>query len=241
MTISLQCALTILFVIPVEVLSQISFSVYGGLATYEMGNLKEINKRQATSLPIESVKINNFDPGLYLGASVNLRLTRQLSLGLNYQHNSTGSRLGQRDYSGFYAFDQIVTNRLIGMEPEIIIEQHSFARISISLMTGISVTSLEMKEKLSVYNLQEESSKSFTAASVPLYGGLKLYLPVFDFVSGTVALGYLHDTGGKFHLKGYKNAIISINNQPVKTGWSGIRINAGIIFSLDQVKTNRLW
>jgi len=38
--------------------------------------------------------------------------------GIDYRYNSTGSRIGQRDYSGFYTFDQIVSAHFPGIHTD---------------------------------------------------------------------------------------------------------------------------
>ena len=204
--------LSIMFFIPVEVTPQVSFGVFGGLGTYKMDNLKEINKLQAMTLPIKTVTVDNFNPGLYLGTSFNNKLSKYFLFGLNYQFNSTGSRIGQKDYSGYYAYDQIVNSHFFAIEPEVIIKKTNSIMISVSIVTGTSFTSLEIKEVISISGQKEKNSESFTAVSFPLYPAVKLSKPFSNTISGTVSLGYLYDPGGVFHLEGQKNAIIRIKN-----------------------------
>lgn len=225
--------LLFMLLIPIEVLSQVSFGVFGGLGTYKMDNLKEINKLHAKSLPIETVTVDNFNPGFYIGTSANLELSGELILGLSYQYNTTGSRIGQKDYSGYYAYDQIVNGHFIGIEPETIIGANNFMTASVSIVTGVSFTNLRMIETISIAEQKQVNSESFAAASVYLYPAVKLCIPAFKIISGTVSLGYLYDTGGKVHLKGNKDAVIGINDSPVETGWTGLRITAGLRFDFN--------
>jgi hypothetical protein len=51
--------------------------------------------------------------------------------------------------------------------------------------------------------------------------------------SGTISLGYMYDTGGKVHLKNDKDAVIRINDSKVETGWTGLRITAGLRFDFN--------
>jgi len=222
-----------MLLVPAELLSQVSFGVFGGLGTYRMDNLKEINRMQAKSLPIETIKVDNFNPGFYLGTSANLELSGNFVLGLSYQYNTTGSRIGQKDYSGYYAYDQIVNGHFIGIEPETIIGVNNFMTASVSMVTGVSFTNLEMRETISISEQKQVNSESFTAASVYLYPAVKLFIPAFKMISGTISLGYLYDTGGKVHLKGNKDAVIGINDSPVETGWTGLRITAGLRFDFN--------
>ncbi|NSW94173.1 MAG: hypothetical protein HPY62_05625 [Bacteroidales bacterium] len=217
---------------PLELVSQSSIGLYGGLATFSMDNLKELNNQQTNSLPFDIVKVDNFNPGFYMGASFNYSLSDNYLIGIQYQYTTTGSRIGQKDYSGFYYFDQIASGHFIGIKPETVIERNSFFSVSLYLETGAIFTKLKMKEKLEVYDIKQESSESFFAVSVPVSAGIKASIPIIDKLSGTVSCGYLYDTGSKLHLKGNKYAVVAVNEIPVKTGWTGFRINAGLTFKL---------
>jgi hypothetical protein len=222
--------LLFMFFIPADLSAQVSFGIFGGLGTYSMSDLKEINRMQAESLPIETVKVDNFNPGFYIGTSVNLEIYGIYCLGLHYQFNSTGSRIGQKDYSGYYAFDQIVNGHFLGIEAEEVIEENKFMTVSLSMITDVGFTNLEMRETISVSEQKQKESELFTATSFCLYPNVKFCIPVYKLISGNFALGFQYDSGGKVHLKGNKNAILGINDSPVKTGWTGLRITTGLRF-----------
>jgi hypothetical protein len=222
--------LLFMFLIPADLSAQVSFGIFGGLGTYKMDKLKEINRMQAESLPIETVKVNNFNPGIYIGASANLEISRSFSVGLNYHFNSTGSRIGQKDYSGFYAFDQIVNGHFLGLEAVTFIEENKFLTASLSMISGACFTHLEMRETISVSEQRHEDSELFTATSFYLYPNVKFCIPVYKIISVNFALGLLYDSGGKIHLKGNKNAVLGLNESPVKTGWTGLRVTTGLRF-----------
>jgi hypothetical protein len=230
---------SLILLMPVDLFAQVSLSVFGGLGTYKMHDLKGINRLQAESLPIETVTVDNFSPGLFAGTSYSINLSEQLLLGLNFQYNSTGSRIGQRDYSGYYSYDQLVNGYLIGIEPETIIEQNKSFSLSLSLVTGLYFTRLKMREAITIFGQDAEYKESFAALSIPFYPALKFSIPVFDAISGAVSFGYLIDPGSKFHLKGNKDAVLVINNNPVKTGWTGLRITVGLKYAFNTAKSDQ--
>ncbi len=212
---------------PFQLKSQVSFDFYGGLASYTMSDLKEVNSQTIKSMPFQVITVDNFNPGPFIGTSLSLKISGQHLLGLHYQYNTTGSRIGQKDYSGYYTYDQITNGHLIGIKPETIIEQNNLFTLSLSIMTGVIITRLKMKEQFSVNDVLLEDSLFLVAHSVPVYPSLKLSIPVIDILSGTITLGYLYDTGGKLHRDGNRYAVYGINGNPVKTGWTGFRITAG--------------
>jgi len=62
-------------VFPIMSPAQVSLGIAGGLATYQMNDLKTINTQQAKSLPFETVEVDNFDHGWYLHASLTTKIS----------------------------------------------------------------------------------------------------------------------------------------------------------------------
>ena len=84
--------------------SQVSFRVYGGLATFKMDDLKDLNALVEESVPFDISNVDNFDPGFYFGASAHTALFSNLIVGLSYQYSTTGSRIGHKGLFGILQF-----------------------------------------------------------------------------------------------------------------------------------------
>ena len=223
----------ILLLIPVDIFPQVSYSLYVGVGTYGMADLKEINRQQALNLPIETIKVDNFNPGFFPGISANTELSEYLSLGFYYQYYTTGSRIGQRDYSGYYAFDQIVNGHFISLAPEFLIEESDFISVSFVLQAGFIFSSMKIKETLSLSGQTQSDSETFAAGSFSVLPEVKACIPVYKMISGIASIGYFYDSGGKIHLKGNHKAVVHLNDSPVKSGWSGFRVSLGIRFDFN--------
>jgi hypothetical protein len=208
------------------------FTAFSGIATYKMDQMKELNKLTEKTLPFDVNTVDNFDPGFYLGGIVQTHLFSNLDICVRYQYNSTGSRIGQKDYSGYYTFDQIVNGHLLGIEPEVIIDENERYRISFSIMTGALFTRVKTKETLSISGDKEQVSEDLSAFSVPVYPSLKFSVPILTSISGSFSMGYMFDTGGKVHLKENRDIILLIDNTYVRTEWSGLRITLGMKINL---------
>ncbi|TFG44347.1 MAG: hypothetical protein E4H43_00465, partial [Bacteroidia bacterium] len=183
-----------------------------------MDRLKELNQAIAETLPFDVGTVDNFDPGFYFGASVQAVVFSNLMLDLSYQYNTTGSRIGTKDYSGYYSFDQIVNSHLIGIGPGVIMTETARYRLSVSILSGMIFTKIRSKEALSVSVEKEESSESMSAFSIPVYPSLNLSVPLVDLISVNFSAGYLVDTGGQVHLKGNSNAVLTSGESTVITG-----------------------
>jgi len=219
-------------VFPIMAPAQVSLGISGGLSTYQMNDLKKINTKQASSLPFETVLVDNFDQGWYLHTSVTTKISEKFLIGMVYRYYATGSRIGQRDYTGYYTFDQIVSAHFLGIEPEVMIARHKYIEISLSLVTGLNFTDWEFKQVLFVQGQEDKESQSLVALSLPFNPSLNLYVPVLSKLNAKISAGYLVDTGAKLHLKGNKDSALMLNNEPVKTGWSGFRITVGFCYNI---------
>ena len=111
-------------------------------------------------------------------------------------------------------------------------EETSKYRLVFSVMSGALFTSIKTEEVLSVSGQKEEDQEYMSAFSIPVYPSINLSIPVNDFISGYFSAGYMVDTGGKVHLKDNRDAVLNIDGYPVKTGWTGFRISAGLQLNL---------
>lgn len=211
---------------------RLNFSAYAGYATYEMNKLKEINNLTEKLLPFEVKNVNNFDPGFYFGGSLQTLILSNIYLGLIYQYYTTGSRIGQKDYSGFYAFDQRMNGHLVGVEPEIILTNKKEFSISSSVQVGALFSEIKMNEYLLVGEIKNQDYKTFSAFSIVIYPSVKISVPIYRRIRCLLSFGRMFDTSGKVHLSNDKNALLLIDDTKVKTGWSGWRITTGLTMNL---------
>jgi hypothetical protein len=209
---------------------KLDLSAYAGYAIYKMEMLKELNQSIQESLAFEVKTVNNFDPGFYFGASVQTRISHRVSLGLVFQYHTTGSRIGQKDYSGSYTFDQIANCYLAGIKPEISILDSKLFTLSASVTSGLLFTGLEMSESLILFEIENNNSESLSALSGAIYPAVNFTVPVTRRFIWYLSSGRMFDTGGKVHLSDNKDAVLKVNDKEVKTGWSGWNISTGLKF-----------
>ena len=211
---------------------RLDISILAGYATYDMSYLKELNRFTQKSLPFDVKNVNNFDPGYYYGGSIRSWLFSDAAVGLFYQHYSTGSRIGQKDYSGIYTFDQLLECDLVGLEPEFMFLNKKRFGISTSVQAGALFSKINMKEYLKVGETVTHNAQNFTAFSIVVCPSLKLSVPVINPVGLFISVGRMIDTGGKVHRFGHKDAVLTTDGEDVKTGLSGWRLSAGMKINL---------
>lgn len=211
---------------------RLDFSSLAGYATYDMANMKEMNRLTQKSLPFDVINVNNFDPGYYFGGSLRTWLLSNATIGLFYQHYSTGSRIGQKDYSGIYTFDQILDCDLVGLEPEFIFLNKKRFGISSAVQAGALFSKINMKEYLKVGETITHDNQNLSAFSIVVCPSLKLSVPVINPIGLFISVGSMIDTGGKVHRFGNKDAVLTAGGDKVKTGWSGWRLSSGMKINL---------
>ena len=210
----------------------LTYSFELGYSTFDMSDLKKLNELTVKVLPFDTKRVNNFDPHLNFNGTLNINISGSIKMGLIFNYLTTGSRLGQKDYSGYYVLDQILNGYMIGAGPEIILGGIKKSEVSLSLFPAVLYTNARISENILVGSYNNKDSYSLSSSSFVIYPCLKFLFPLKEYLAVHFAAGALFDTGGKFHLKDDRKALININNNPARTGWSGLRVGVGIDISL---------
>lgn len=211
-----------------ELQDSYEFSLFTGFATYQMNDLKGLNELTAKTLSFDVSTVNNYDPGIYFGGSLGFKIHSTWNIGIVYQYFSTGSRIGQKDYSGKYTFDQLANGHFFGIESKSITSKQNLINVSFLLQVGILLTGIELNEYLNVSGTEKQESQSFSAFSPVIYPAVNISGPYISRIKGYISFGGMYDTGGKVHLSGNKKALLSVDNNKIKTEWSGLRVSLGL-------------
>lgn len=203
-----------------------SFSFASGYGSYAMPDLKRINTVTSQNLPFRADDVNSFDPGPFFSVSVRYQ-NDVLCAALGYQNYSTGSRIGLKDYSGIYTFDQIAGGHFAYFQPGLIFGNR-YVSVMPSVPVGLMFSSLRLEENLKVGDFESHDDLNVVAKSLIIEPSLNVNLSVLPFLSLTCGVGWMFDSGGKYHVKKHKEALLDIDGQ-VKSGWQGWRLTAGII------------
>jgi hypothetical protein len=204
--------------------ARLSFSVSASYGSFNMEHLKDINEELVRQLPFNVKSVDNFNPRFYFDGSLQTTLFSKMVLGINYQYYTTGSRIGQKDYSGHYTFDLIANGHYAGLEPGVILSNKKVICIIASVKCGALFTGIEMNEDFEVGEIKSTDFQDLKAFSIGITPTIKATIPIIRPLRCSLSLGRMIDTGGKLHLPDDKDAVLMINNSKVKTGWSGWRI-----------------
>lgn len=203
--------------------SLLKLGLTGGFGGYSYENLSDINEAVINQLPFDAAVIDNFPDRFYFGGVALIRIANWYWAGPSYQFHSTGSRVGAKDYSGSYHFDQILSAHQLGLENEIRISKSRKPAIFLDISGGVNFSTWETEEVLEISGETNEDRSEYVAVKPFVLPAFKISFPVYKNFSVTAQAGYLFDLGGKYHLSGNKDY-----QSNLKIPWSGYRFSFGL-------------
>lgn len=200
----------------------------GGYGGYTFEKLEDINDAVIDQLPFDAAVIDNFPSQFYFGGAALVRIAKWYWAGPAYEFHSTGSRVGAKDYSGSYHFDQILFAHQLGLENEIRISKSLKPAVFFDISGGVNFSTWKMEEVLAISDESEEDRSEYVAVKPFVLPAFKISYPVYKNFSVVVQAGYLFDLGGKYHISGNKDY-----KSDLKIPWSGFRVSVGIEYEVN--------
>jgi hypothetical protein len=203
--------------------SLLKLSLTGGFGGYSFEKLSDINDAVINQLPFEAAVIDNFPDRFYFGGVALIRLANWYWAGPSYQFHSTGSRVGAKDYSGSYHFDQILSAHQLGLENEIRISKSTKPAVFLDIGGGVNFSTWKTEEVLEISGETDEDRSEYVAVKPYVLPSFKVSYPVYKNFTVAAQAGYLFDLGGKYHLSGNKDY-----QSTLKIPWSGYRFSLAL-------------
>jgi len=205
------------------------FGLIGGCDFYSQDDLKFINESLPGMLPFDVSIIDEFGPKFFWGGYAQYALLKHLYLGPSYEYHYTGSRVGARDYSGAFSFDQYVHVLQIGLKSDYLFLRTKHLFFDAEVNAGVNLTSWKMDNRL---NLEESGDAERQIDYLNGFGwylspAAKLRYQVIQAVFLTSTASYSFDLKEKYKYKGYQNSDVIRN-----PSWSGLKLSLGVEFLL---------
>lgn len=197
--------------------------ISGGGALFFEGDLQKINNELIRSSPLNLEIINNFPPFFTYGGYALSKMGKRLAIGPGYNFYTTGSRIGGKDYSGQYSFDQIISAHSLGIQVELLISEKEKSKIFFESIAGANFASWKMIEDLEIGEESQKDETSLKAVRPFVYPGFKFSWNINRSIGIFLKGGVSIDIFGKFHLEGHPEA-----KSDTRANFSGPRINIGI-------------
>jgi len=200
--------------------------ITGGFGQYIQTDLKKLNKDIQAQLSFKTDQVADFPVNFFWGAYLLIRLAPDLYLGPSYQFHTTGSRLGLKDYSGSYTFDQILSCHSVGVQIEKSVISSGKFIFSVNGICGVNISAWEIIEDLIVGTQEKKSSTRFLAHRPFIYPAVKLEYPLIRFLSVSLSGGYSIDLFGA-----YKSDTPNVVKSDMVAKWTGLRASLSIDYT----------
>ncbi len=207
--------------------SKFRFGISGGFGTFNQSDLKALNQTAIDQLPFEAKIIDEFEPNFNFGAYAQYQLFQRFWVGPEYHYYYTGSRLGQRDYSGVYSFDQYLHVHTVGLKMGYVVAEINRFSFLFQLNSGVGFTKWKMDSKLTISENSESEIDKLKGLSWYALPSFVVNYKLFKGLSLAASAGYSLDL-----VKNYKyeeNRDIKITKKP---DWSGLRLSIGIEYEI---------
>lgn len=207
--------------------SKFRFGISGGFGTFNHSDLKSLNQTAIDQLPFDAKIIDEFEPNFNFGAYTQYQLFHRFWIGPEYRYYYTGSRLGQKDYSGVYSFDQYLHSHTIGLKIGYVLTEIDRFSFQFQLNSGVGFTEWKMDSKLTISENskgQIDKLKGFCWYALPSF---VVNYKIFQGFSLVGSAGYSIDLVKKYKYE--TNSDIKIVKNP---DWSGLRLTLGLEYEL---------
>ncbi|MCP4178713.1 MAG: hypothetical protein GY756_13190 [bacterium] len=198
----------------------------GGLGKYIQSDLKTINKNVQAQLGFETKLIQDFPMNFYYGGYFLIRSGNKTYIGANYQFHTTGSRMGVKDYSGSYAFDQIISCHSIAFQIEYTLDNSKKLEWCLNAQCGLNISNWKMNEELIIGEEKESLLTELTAVRPFIYPSIKIKYPILNWIYISLSGGFSVDLGGKYNVKDSHS-----KTSVLKAKWTGPRVSLDLGFS----------
>lgn len=214
---------------------KIKVGVLGGVAFYGQNELNSINENMIDQLPFVIKLIDDFKPVIYFGGFAQYQLFNRFYLGPNYEYHYSGSRIGAKDYSGEYSFDQYVHTHQIGLKANYAFRQLTKTNLKLEMNVGANLTDWRMESNLILGDdnfINEQSNTEMKGLSWFVTPAVSVEYELLPRVDIWGSLGYSFDLLKNYTVKG--NNELEVEKTP---DWSGLKLTLGIAVSfLKEVK-----
>ncbi len=122
--------------------------------------LSDRNQYNIKNMPFEVRIIDDFVPHPVFGSFFQYSFTDRLNIGPEYSYHYTGSRIGARDYSAVYSFDQYVKSDEAGIKIDYYVKKWNRSSFLLDINTGLGFTRWKMETYFGLLANPETAEKN---------------------------------------------------------------------------------
>lgn len=214
---------------------EFSIGLRAGLGSYSMNGLTQFQNYRAAQVPFEMKMTDSYPITPFYRGEVALNKMKYIDkIALFYGFFSTGARSTISDYSGRVDMDAVINGNQLGLNIQKDLYSQGTLSAGVYAEGGYLFSKLKTKDNLNIVfpeEISEVQENSLVASGFTAEPGIQVCYHLNPLIL-QLSLGYLIDFSKDLHLKGNKDMVLGIYNDPVSPQWSGLRfsLQASFIF-----------
>ncbi len=225
---------TLMLISSISYSQKISIEYQQGLGNYQMVDLKKFNKLVLENMPISPKLTENFPMYFYYQGEISSFFTEKFGAGIVYSLHSSGARISQKDYSGEYLLDEIISSESYGFKLKLRADTIQKFNIQFYSEIGLIKSKFKVDEYFELYGESVSESYKLNSKSYYIEPGFQISYPYKMFELGA-NIGYTFDFAKKDFTteSGYSQLPLDISSdEKAKADWEGFRLGLFLRFNL---------
>jgi len=198
-----------------------------GFGSYQMSDLKELHQDIISQVPLELTVVDDFPSNWNFEGGMSFPLLEgkhNTGFFLNYQ--STGSRSGIMDYSGYYKVDMLVNSIGVGAFYSIMLKKFSWFETHLKAKINYEMTNFDVIEDVKINSFIRNNKIQMKGDGLEFGADFQVEKD-FGWFSLFTSAGYSLNLSGALHLKDDKDMDLLLDGNKVGADWSGWRLKLG--------------
>lgn len=206
-------------------------SYHLGAGQFMMQELKSLNSERLEGIAVNAKILQNYPIYLTHTLVVSQNFSDFHRLGLSFEHQSTGSRISYKDYSGELTLDTRLTANSIGMFYEGYIAEKKGIDLACGSYLYLNFSSLQFDNFIRVNSETQSEKINFNSQGISLQPFFSASKQIKSFILGTELSAYLNIISRDLYLQQNKDAtLVNNDGNTIRPDWTGLRFKARISY-----------
>lgn len=202
----------------------------GGLGTYSMSDMKDMDRFIVDQIPLPLHETKKFPAYWFYKGALLFNVSNNFSFGPMYAFHSTGSRYSLADYSGKYYYDDLIHAHSLGLKFDYSILTNFILNCGVYLDGGMSFSKVQFKEHLELTEIEDQYTDNTYAKATSYFiePGIYLKYPL-KIIEPGLHIGYLFPILRKGLKEDESEQYLYLPwGEKAKSGWNGFRLSISI-------------